>query len=131
MKNVTKLPKLPACDVDARWTQRYQPLQDDIQFCVNLIMAIHRHHIGKLLVFLTTRWIRPFPTAKPPAQVKVKVTVKLNLVKKKKKCLRISQKEKGQLESHERAGWTMVKMIRRKWVLVGGEEYLGIETPGN
>ena len=39
-----------------------------------------------------------------------------------RKCLRISQKENFLLESQERDGWTMLRMICRKQVL---------ETPGN
>jgi hypothetical protein len=39
-----------------------------------------------------------------------------------RKCLRISQKEKGTLESQDRDGSTMLKMTRRKWVLEAGEK---------
>jgi hypothetical protein len=59
---------MPACDLDWRWTQLCQPLQqDDIQFLVNLITATHRHQIGNLLV-LIARWVRECQAAKLPTQ---------------------------------------------------------------
>lgn len=38
-----------------------------------------------------------------------------------RKCWRISQNEKGPLGSPERGGWTMLKMMWRKWVLEAGK----------
>jgi hypothetical protein len=46
-------------------------------------------------------------------------------------CLRISLKENGQLESQEKDSWTMLKMIKRKWVVVAGQNtyvYRRLET---
>ena len=40
----------------------------------------------------------------------------------RRKCFRISQKEKGPLENQERGDWTILKMIRRKWMLEAGEK---------
>jgi hypothetical protein len=48
-----------------------------------------------------------------------------------KKVFKDSQKVKGPLESQERDGWTMLKMIWGKWVLVAREKRLGLETPEN
>jgi len=85
MKNVTNAAELSVCNLDWRWTQLCQPLQqDDIQFLVNLITATHHHEIGNLLVLLITRWVRDCRTSR-------KVMVKVTLVKR---CLRISQTEK-------------------------------------
>jgi hypothetical protein len=42
------------------------------------------------------------------------------------KCIRIFQKEKGSLESHERDGHTMLNKKRRKSVFEDAEKWLGI-----
>jgi len=69
MKKLQKLLKAPACNLDGRKTQLYQPLQqDDIQFFKNFITATHRHQIGKLLVLLTALWVRDCRTTKLPTQ---------------------------------------------------------------
>jgi len=48
-----------------------------------------------------------------------------------KKVFKNIPKGKGPLESQERNGWTILKMIRRKWALEAEEKYLRIETNGN
>jgi hypothetical protein len=48
-----------------------------------------------------------------------------------KKVFKNIPQRKGPLESQGRKGWTILKMIRRKWVLEAKEKYLRIETTGN